>query len=131
VGPAFAWRIANRTEINLTTSYFHHTTPGLVAQAFWMHRAQVDAQVDSGTINRNVWYPGPNTPLVPYDNVFGYEPNFLDAEVAEASVIINHRISDRLSFRQGLRFEDITNDIMRSTPREGHEPGGKSRAASD
>lgn len=115
VGPALAWRIANRTEINLTTAYFKHTTPGLVAQAFWMHRAQVDAQVDGGTINRNVWYPGPNTPLVPYDNVFGYNPNFLEAEVAEASLIINHRFNDRLSFRQGVRAEDITNNIMRYT----------------
>ncbi len=115
IGPAFRWRIGSRTDVHLTTAYFHHKTPGLVAQAFWMHPAQVDAQVDSGTINKAIWYPGPNTPLVPYDNVFGYKPNFLEAEVGEVGLIINHRFSDSLSFRQGVKGEDITNDIMRYT----------------
>lgn len=115
IGPALAWRPSERTDVHITTAFFHHITPGLVAQAFWMHRAQVDAQVDGGTLNRNVWYPSPTTPLVPYDNVFGYSPNFIDAEVAEASVIVNHRFNDRLSFRQGLRFEDATVEFMRYT----------------
>lgn len=115
IGPALSWRPAERTEINLTTALFRHTTPGLVAQAFWMHPAQAKAQVDSGTINPNVWFPGPTTPVVPYENVYGYSPNFLKAEVGEASLIINHKFNDHFSFRQGLRTEDITNDIMRYT----------------
>jgi len=114
IGPALGWR-GRRTEVNLTTAFYKHTTPGLVAQAFWMHPAQVDAQVDGGTINRNVWYPGPNTPLVPYDNVFGYEPNFLRANVAEVSAIINHKFNEHFSFRQGIRAERITTAVMRYT----------------
>lgn len=112
VGPALTWRPFARTEINITTAFFQNTVPGVVAQAFWMHKSQVDAQVDSGTINPAIWYPGPSTPLVPYDNVYGYDSNFRRSKVMEGSIIINHRFNDSLSFRQGFRAERILTDTQ-------------------
>lgn len=117
IGPSIVWRPFARTEINLNAAAFINTTPGAVASAHWMHKDLVDMRVDQAGINPAVWYPGPNTPLVPFGNVYAYADNFKRARVVEADVIINHKFTDSLSFRQGFRSERLVQDIVRyNTP---------------
>lgn len=117
IGPALTWTPFARTEINLNTAFFTNTTPGAVASAHWMHKDLVDMRVDQNGINPAVWYPGPNTPLVPFTNVYTYPDNFRRAKVAEGSLIINHKFSDNLSFRQGFRTERMVQNVVRyNTP---------------
>ena len=117
IGPALVWRPTEKTTINFTTALFEHNTPGAVASAHWMHQDLVDMRVDLNGINPDVWYPGPDTPLVPFETVFAYEGNNRRAKVAEGSIIVNHQFTDSLSLRLGFRGERIQNDVKRfNTP---------------
>src|SRR5690606_13455016 len=81
VGPSLLWRPFSRTEVTLTTAFFSNTTPGAVASAHWMHQDLVDMRIDQNGINPAVWYPGPDTPLVPFENVYAFDDNFKRARV--------------------------------------------------
>lgn len=129
IGPSILWRPFARTDVTLNTAYFNNTTPGAVASAHWMHKDLVDMRIDQAGINPAVWYPGPNTPLVPFDNVYAYDDNFKRATAAEADIIINHKFTESLSLRQGIRYERFVQDIVRyNTPpaiaRSAAQPSG-------
>lgn len=113
IGPALTWRPFSRTELNLTSAIFHHSTPGAVASAHWMDQDLVDMRVDQNGINKAVWYPGPNTPLVPRENVYTYAPNFRKVDVKEFNLIATHKFNDALSLRQGFRAEWVDGDVRR------------------
>lgn len=112
-GPAFTWRPFDRTEVNITSAFFTNTVPGAVGSAHWMQQDLVDMRVDQKGINPAIWYPGPNTPLVPFGNVYTYEDNFKKAEVREINAIITHEFTKWLSFRQGLRAEYVHHQVQR------------------
>jgi len=117
IGPAFTWRPFKRTGVSLTTAYFNNTTPGAVASAHWMHKDLVDMRIDQNGINPAIWYPGPNTPLVPFSNVYAYEDNYKEAIAGEASLVITQKITDSLSLRQGFRVENMEQNVVRyNTP---------------
>jgi len=108
IGPTLTWRPFAQTEVNFTSAFFKHRTPGSVGSAHWMRKDLVDMRVDQGGINPSVWYPGPNTPLPSESNVYTYPQNFRLAEVQEASLIVTHEFNEHLSLRQGFRGERIT-----------------------
>lgn len=116
-GPSILWRPFARTEVLLNMAFFNNTTPGAVASAHWSNKNLVDMGVDLNRINPTIWYPGPETPLIPIGNVYAYDDNFKRARVSEASLIINQKITGNLSLRQGVRAERIIQDGVRyATP---------------
>lgn len=112
-GPAFAWRISDRTQLDVATAIFEHTTPGAVGSAHWMHPDLVKLALDLNRWNAAVWTPGPNRPYPRFDNVYTLVPTGKEVKGAEVSAIFTHDFNEFVSLRQGLRYEHYTENLQR------------------
>lgn len=114
VGPAFRWNIAEKTTLNVITSYGYAQSPGPVGEAYWQNNEQFRLQASMNQINPAVnWNPFRGHAYVPKERVYGWAGRGRESETTTLTGLVTHSFSDHLSFRQGISHTKIDEEYRR------------------
>jgi len=114
IGPSFRWKISDKTDVNVITSYGYAQSPGPVGEAYWQNNEQFRLQVSLNQINPAVnWNPGRGDAYIPKERVFGWEGRGRESKTTTFTTLLTHKFSDSLSFRQGASYTHIDEEYRR------------------
>ncbi len=116
LGPSFRWDIGGKTSLFVNTSYSYNQSGGPVGEAYWQNNEQFRLQVSLNQINPNnpaQWNPLRGDAYIPKERVFGWAGRGRESDTINLAAFLTHKFTDSLSFRQGIKRNDIKEELRR------------------
>lgn len=116
LGPSFRWELGPRTSLFVNTSYAYNRSGGPVGEAYWQNNEMFRLQASLNQINPNnpaQWNPFRGDPYVPKERVYGWAGKGRQSDTINLSAFVTHKFTDSLSVRQGVKRNDIEEELRR------------------